>query len=673
MGTQLVRPDITQSWIRAELRSACASTRPPTTSTHNSPRPMRAARRGSGAGDSSLIARILRHPAGRPKCNTLYDEPMTKPVPTPAPVAAAIPSSLTLGWLLNELVASKLVTPATARQLVEPKATAGGGRPHPLVVVGAQDWADPRAPGRTLTVEALTLWLAQRAGLPYLRIDPLKLDMAAITEVVSYAYASRCGILPVQNAPNGVVFAVKDPFDLHWMRDLELGIKLPMKRVFANPLDIDRYLVEFYAIARSVKLTGQERSRLAPAELRNLEQLTELSRAGKLTAEDQHVVAIVDWLLQYAFDSRASDIHLEPRRDTGNVRFRIDGVLHDVYQLPAPVMPAITSRVKILGRLDIAERRRPQDGRIRTRSPEGKEIELRVSALPTAFGEKLVLRIFNPDVLVQDLKRLGFTAEEAALWRRMVSQPHGIVLVTGPTGSGKTTTLYASLKELATSEVNVCSIEDPIELIDGSFNQMQVQSNIDLSFAEGVRALLRQDPDIIMIGEIRDRETAEVAVQAALTGHLVLSTLHTNDSPSAITRLLELGVPAYLIRATLIGVLAQRLVRRLCPECKSPVPVSPEQWNELGVDSLLSMPANVYKAVGCLDCRQTGFRGRSGVYELMAVNPAIQSAIGDDPELPALREMATKAGMRPLRHAGAEKVVDGVTTIAEVLSLTQIG
>src|SRR5580658_8084874 len=599
---------------------------------------------------------------------------MTKPVPTALRARVATdPPTLTLGWLLDEMVKSELIPRSATKQLIEPVPRKDGGSHHPLVFAAAQDWPDRRTPGQKLSLEALTQWLAHRARLPYVRIDPLKLDVTSITEVISYAYASRSGILPISSSPTEIVFAVKDPFDVEWLKVLAPALKVPIKRVCANPLDIDRYVVEFYAIARSVRMSGQERSRLAPTELRNLEQLTELSRVGKLSAEDQHVVAIVDWLLQYAFDSRASDIHLEPRRDTGNVRFRIDGVLHDVYQLPAPVMPAITSRVKILGRLDIAERRRPQDGRIRTRSPEGKEIELRVSALPTAFGEKLVLRIFNPDVLVQDLKRLGFTAEEAALWRRMVSQPHGIVLVTGPTGSGKTTTLYASLKELATSEVNVCSIEDPIELVDGRFNQMQVQSNIDLNFAEGVRALLRQDPDIIMIGEIRDRETAEVAVQAALTGHLVLSTLHTNDSPSALTRLLELGVPAYLIRATLIGVLAQRLVRTLCPDCKASVPVSPEQWNELGVDSLLSMPANVYKAVGCLDCRQTGFRGRSGVYELMAVNSSIQSAIGDDPELPALREMATKAGMRPLRHAGAEKVVDGVTTIAEVLSLTQIG
>ena len=595
---------------------------------------------------------------------------MTKAAPIPTRAPAADPRSLTLEWLLDEMVKADLIPPSSARHLAEPPARKDGEKQHPLVIAASQDWPDRRTPGRKLSLETLTQWLAHRARLPYVRIDPLKLDVATITEVVSYAYASRSGILPINSGPTGIEFAVKDPFDVEWMRDLEPALKLPLKRVCANPLDIDRYLVEFYAIARSVKLTGRERSQFAPTELRNLEQLTELSRVGKLSAEDQHVVAIVDWLLQYAFDARASDIHLEPRRDTGNVRFRIDGILHDVYQLPAPVMPAVTSRVKILGRLDVAERRRPQDGRIRTRSPEGKEIELRVSALPTAFGEKLVLRIFNPDVLVHDLKRLGFTEAEATNWRRMIGQPHGIVLVTGPTGSGKTTTLYASLKELATAEVNVCTIEDPIELVDGRFNQMQVQSNIDLNFADGVRALLRQDPDIIMIGEIRDRETADMAIQAALTGHLVLSTLHTNDAPSAITRLLELGVPAYLIRATLIGVLAQRLVRTLCRDCRASVGISKEYWSQLGVGSAVAMPATVFKAVGCLECRQTGYLGRSGVYELMLLNPSIQAAVAQNSDLGNLRQLAIEGGMRPLRHAAADKIAAGVTTIDEVLALT---
>ena len=589
--------------------------------------------------------------------------------PSRPKAADSDPHSLTLPWVLAELAKAELISPQAAAQISAVPGGKPGETPHPLVVIAAQDWPDRRTEGQKLSLEVLTRWLAHRARIPYMRIDPLKLDVASITSVVPYAYASRAGILPVKSGSAGVVFAVKDPFATDWIRELEPALKAPVKRVCANPQDIDRYLVEFYAIARSVKI-GEERSRVGPAELRNLEQLTELSRAGKLSAEDQHVVAIVDWLLQYAFDSRASDIHLEPRRDSGNLRFRIDGILHEVYRLPAPVMPAVTSRIKILARLDVAERRRPQDGRIRTRSPDGKEIELRVSALPTAFGEKLVLRIFNPDVLLRDFSRLGFSAEEVRLWRAMVGQPHGIVLVTGPTGSGKTTTLYSTLRELATSEVNVCTIEDPIELIEGSFNQMQVQSNIDLHFADGVRALLRQDPDIIMIGEIRDKETADVAVQASLTGHLVLSTLHTNDSPSAVTRLLELGVPAYLVKATLLGVLAQRLVRTLCPHCKAPRDLALASWNELGVGDSVPTPKRIFSPAGCLECRQTGYMGRIGVYELMAIDSALRSAITPGVDSVELRRRALLAGMRPLRHAGAEKVAAGLTSISEVLSLT---
>ena len=590
-------------------------------------------------------------------------------VSTPLRAATASPHALTLSWLLAECAKEGLISGAAATEL-RTNIKKGSVATHPSVTIAAQEWPDRRASGRCLTLETLTQWLAQRVELPYVRIDPLKLDVARMTELVPHAYAQRAGILPIKCTATEVTFAVKDPFTLDWVQELAPILKLPVKRVLANPLDIDRYLTELYAVANSVKATDRAQSKLAPAELRNLEQLTELSQAGKLSAEDSHVVAIVDWLLQYAFDTRASDIHLEPRRDTGNVRFRIDGKLHDVYQLPAPIMPAITSRIKILSRLDIAERRRPQDGRIRTRSPDGKEIELRVSVLPTAFGEKLVLRIFNPDVAAHDFSKLGLSAAEAKSWRGLINQPHGIVLVTGPTGSGKTTTLYSSLKELATADVNVCTIEDPIEMIDGRFNQMQVAPTLGLTFADGVRALLRQDPDIIMIGEIRDRETAEVAVQAALTGHLVISTLHTNDSPSAITRLLELGIPAYLVRATLIGVLAQRLVRTLCPDCKEARALEPGQWEALGLEGTLAAPKRLYQAVGCLECRQTGYLGRSGVYELMPVNAAVQTAIDSTPDVPGLRRAAIDAGMRPLRRAGAEMIAAGLTTLDEVLALT---
>jgi general secretion pathway protein E len=351
----------------------------------------------------------------------------------------------------------------------------------------------------------------------------------------------------------------------------------------------------------------------------------------------------------------------------GVVRFRIDGVLHEVYQLPGNISNAITSRIKLLGRMDMVEKRRPQDGRIKTRTVEGKEIELRLSTMPTAFGEKLVMRIFDPEILVKDFAALGFAREQTLMWNDWTGQPNGIILVTGPTGSGKTTTLYSTLKHLATPEVNVCTVEDPIEMIEPSFNQMQVQQNIDLSFADGVRTLLRQDPDIIMIGEIRDIETAEMAIQAALTGHLVLSTLHTNDAPSTITRLLELGVPPYLINSTLLGVMAQRLVRTLCPACKQPGEIGEDVWQEMTLPWKTPKPQQVQTAKGCLECRMTGFRGRTGIYEMLPVSTEMKKLITTSPDPVQLKSLAYKEGMRSLRSNGAAKVAEGVTTPVEIL------
>ncbi len=401
-----------------------------------------------------------------------------------------------------------------------------------------------------------------------------------------------------------------------------------IQRVVTNPQDLTRFMLEFYTMARSVAKASD--AGLEVSSITNFEQMLELGQLKSPDANDAHIVNIVDWLLQYAFDQRASDIHIEPRREKGHVRFRIDGVMHHVYELPAAVNAAVTSRLKILGRMDVAEKRRPQDGRVKTKSQDGQEIELRLSTLPTAFGEKMVARIFDPDVLLRSFQELGLGGEDNARWQQMVSVSNGIVLVTGPTGSGKTTTLYSTLKQLATPEVNVCTIEDPIEMVEPAFNQMQVQHQIKLSFASGVRSLLRQDPDIIMVGEIRDLETAEMAIQAALTGHLVISTLHTNDAPSAVTRLIDLGVPPYLIKATVIGVMAQRLVRTLCPHCKQPEDVDAEAWNLLTKPFKARPPAQFMKPVGCLECRGTGYLGRMGVYEIMLLTEALRELIRDD-------------------------------------------
>jgi general secretion pathway protein E len=577
---------------------------------------------------------------------------------------------LTLAEVLEGLVADGLVGREDADKLVSDRRMHRGEH-HPLVLVADQKWKSLQPPHRLLHLEWLTEWLAGKTGLEYFHIDPLKINFTGVTEVMSNAYATRFKILPVQISTREVVIATSEPYVKEWEKELKHILRLDIRRVLANPLDIARYQVEFYNLAKSVKGAserGGDRSGLG-----NFEQLVEMGAANRqLDANDQHVVHVVDWLWQYAFDQRASDIHLEPRRELGIVRFRIDGVLHEVYQIPMAVMTAMTSRIKILGRMDVVEKRRPQDGRIKTRTADGQEIELRLSTLPTAFGEKLVMRIFDPEVLVKDFSELGFSEDDKARWNGMTSSPHGIVLVTGPTGSGKTTTLYSTLKSLATSEVNVCSIEDPIEMIEPSFNQMQVNPGIDLGFADGVRALMRQDPDIIMVGEIRDLETAEMAVQAALTGHLVLSTLHTNDAASAVTRLLDLGVAPYMLNSTILGVMAQRLVRVLCRHCKQKVKFETLRsedmsWEQFVAPWKAKRPEHVYRPVGCLECRNTGYLGRIGIYEILLLSAAVKRIIANGADLARLREVAYKEGMKPLRISGAMKVASGVTTLDEVL------
>ena len=539
---------------------------------------------------------------------------------------------------------------------------------HPLEIIAERNWVD-EIKTRSLTIDALTEWFAQRVGLTYFRIDPLKVDVTQVTDVMSFAYAQRFNVLAVKVEAHSITVATAQPFDRDWESELSRIHNKEFKQVIASPEEIRRYLVEFYTVSKSV-FGAKNDSQSGLGDLQNLESLMELGRVGKLDANDQHVVNIVDWLLQYAFDQRASDIHLEPRREMSNVRFRIDGILHEVYQIPTPVMAAVSSRIKILGRMDVAEKRRPQDGRLKTRSPDGQEIELRLSTMPTAFGEKLVMRIFDPEVLVRNFQELGFSAKDDEMWQSMIHQPNGIILVTGPTGSGKTTTLYSSLKQLARPDVNVCTIEDPIELVEPAFNQMQVQKNIDLDFSGGVKTLLRQDPDIIMIGEIRDMETADMAIQAALTGHLVISTLHTNDAPSAITRLMDIGVPPYLIQSSLIGVMAQRLVRTLCPHCKQPTEVDDDAWRALVTPWKSKKPETAQKPEGCLECRNTGYQGRMGIYEMFTFSKASKKLITEHCDIAALRQQVVKDGLMPMRLSGANKVANGITTIEEVMRVS---
>ena len=568
-----------------------------------------------------------------------------------------------LRWLLEDGIISAANYEQTSHRFA-----AGDSIQHPLVRLANAELMNAKT-GKPLDIEMLTEWLAGHCGMPYLRIDPLKVDVGRVADVMSITYAERRRALPLQFGSSEVTVATSEPFDLGWVPEIEAHTRKSLRMVVANPIELVRYTTEFYTLQRSVRNAIKTGEMAATA---SFEQLVELGRSNKqLDANDQGVVQVVDWLWQYAFDQRASDIHLEPRRDLSVIRFRIDGVMHTVYQLPPGVMNAMTARIKLLGRMDVVEKRRPLDGRIKTRNPQGDEVEMRLSTLPTAFGEKMVMRIFDPDTTVKQLDALGFGTHDAQRWEGLVSRAHGIILVTGPTGSGKTTTLYSTLRRLATDEVNVGTIEDPIEMIQPAFNQTQVQSAIDLGFAEGLRALMRQDPDIIMVGEIRDLETAEMAIQAALTGHLVFSTLHTNDAASAITRLSDLGVPPYLIGATVIGVLAQRLVRTLCIACKQPDEVTTaESIDEVIKPWRINGKVKPYKPVGCLECRMTGYRGRAGLYELLSVSDAANACIHPTPDISKLRKQALSEGLRPLRLAGAMKVAEGLTTIDEVLRAT---
>jgi general secretion pathway protein E len=589
---------------------------------------------------------------------------LTSVSPSPAPSPGA-DTPLSLELVLRELEKDGLVS----REMLDALRSTAKFRnyEHPLILVAEQKWRSAKPPMRVLTLEGLTEWLAVRLDVPYMHIDPLKVDFSAVSSVMSSSYAQRYRILPVAVTQDTVTIATSEPFVRSWVPEMNNLLRRKVEIVFANPLDVKRYVAEFFSLAQSVR-RAQEKVADDKNAVSSFEQLVQLGATGGTPdANDRHIVRIVDWLWQYAFEQRASDIHVEPRRDQGVVRFRIDGVLHQVYQIPQAVLTAMTSRIKLLARMEIVEKRRPQDGRIKTKSPEGDEVELRVATMPTAFGEKIVMRIFDPDVLMRDFRDLGFSDDDFNRWQGMTTKPHGIILVTGPTGSGKTTTLYSTLKTLATPEVNVCTIEDPIEMVEPAFNQMQVQANIGVNFDSGVRTLMRQDPDIIMVGEIRDLPTAEMAVQASLTGHLVLSTLHTNDAPTAVTRMVDLGLPPYLVNSTVLGVMAQRLVRTLCSKCKAEGdPLSDEHWEALTLPYRAKKPDKVYKAVGCLECRMTGFQGRIGLYEVMLFTPEFRKLVVGGADIDELRAQAFRDGMKPLRASGAHKIALGLTTVEEV-------
>ncbi|MFZ4857139.1 MAG: GspE/PulE family protein [Desulfuromonadaceae bacterium] len=518
--------------------------------------------------------------------------------------------------------------------------------------------------GKVLTVDAITEVLASAAGLPYLKIDPLKLDLHVVTDHIPRPFALKNLIVAVKESHGVITVAVADPFNEAIVNELAVARRLEIKRVLSSKSDILKILREFYGFRASVLAAEAEVS--TSIDLGNLEQFFKLKGQQDVESSEKHVISAVDFLLNYAFDQHASDIHIEPKRETSLIRFRIDGVIHNIHVIPKSMHAPIISRIKMLSRMDMAEKRRPQDGRIKTNF-NNKDIELRVSTVPVAFGEKVVIRVFDPDILLQDLDSMGFFSRELSLFNSFLRRPNGIVLVTGPTGSGKTTTLYSSLRSLSSPEVNIVTVEDPIEMVMEEFNQIGVQQGIGVSFDSILRNILRQDPDIIMIGEIRDRETAENAVQAALTGHLVLSTLHTNDTASTIIRLLDLGIPPFMISATVLGIVAQRLVRKICPHCKKTRTLSPDECAYLQLPETMSA---VWDGAGCKECRGTGYRGRSGLFEVMELNERLKTLVSGSAGLDSIREAARQSGVVTLREIAINKMLEGVTTYEEVIAMT---
>ncbi len=539
----------------------------------------------------------------------------------------------------------------------------------PVDIIESLKISSEKLGNKLLTSEIIMEAIARYLKLPFKKIDPLKLDSDVVTRFFSKPYALRHQMVPVEILDNKLTIATSNPFDPEGVDEIERTTDYDVSLVVATKDDIVRIITEFFGFKTAIAAAQKDID--SRSDIGNLEQFVKLKSITDLEATDQHIINAVEYLLHYAYSQRASDIHIEPKRNYSLIRFRIDGILHDIHRIPKAVHPAMTSRIKTLSRMDIAEKRRPQDGRIKTEH-EGREVELRISSLPTTFGEKIVMRIFDPVVLMQDIEELGFFKRELKLFKSFIANTNGLILVTGPTGSGKTTTLYSALKMIATSEVNVSTIEDPIEMVYEGFNQTAVNPKLDLTFANSLRTLLRQDPDIIMVGEIRDLETAENAIQASLTGHLVLSTLHTNDAPSSVTRLLDLGVKPFLINATLIGVMAQRLVRKVCSHCKEEYTLSKEECYVLGVDYEKAKKHTVAIGRGCPECRGTGYLGRSGLFEIMEITEDIRQAVNAEASPTDIKEIALKNGMNTLKKCAFQKLLRGATTFDEIIRVTGI-
>lgn len=589
----------------------------------------------------------------------------------------------TVDYLLGLLESAELLSPEQVQQVraqqasvrtrimrermsVEGTKKAARTRVGPAEIVAEFRFLTPT--GASLDQDAIARLVAADAGLAFEKPDPIEIDMKLVATTVSQPFARHHSCIPLRLENGKIVFALENPYDPELVRQLTEVADQPITIVLSSKKDISKLIAEVYGLSSSINAAEQEAT--SGLDIGNLEQLVRLKKTGEIEPTDRPIINAVEYLLNYAFDQRASDIHIEPKRENTMVRLRIDGVLHNIYQFPTAIHRAFTSRIKMLARMDISERRRPQDGRIKTQRDQ-HEIELRVSSMPVAFGEKLVIRVFDPQATIKDLSAVGMSPEEVDQWRKFIHRPHGMILVTGPTGSGKTTTLYSTLKELAGPDVNITTVEDPIEMVHEEFNQVLVQRRIDLTFAAALRTILRQDPDVVMVGEIRDAETAQMAAQAALTGHLVFSTLHTNDTASTVTRLLDLGIEPFLLSSVLVGVMAQRLVRRICPHCKTATHLTSEQVEMLDIKlpprSERALPA--YYGQGCSHCRGTGYYGRTGIFEMLTVDANIGRLITRQAGAPEIRKAARANGMIPLQEGAIRKLAGGLTTFEEVMTV----
>jgi general secretion pathway protein E len=544
---------------------------------------------------------------------------------------------------------------------------------HPAEVLAVMGFClndDARYP---LNERLIMQTLAKTLNLPFVDLDPLKIDAKLAPQLLSRPFARKHTALIIAADAKDVTVAVANPLDVGLVDDLTHLVRRNPRLVVATPSEIQRLITDFYGFRSAVAAAEVQVS--SGVDIGNLEQYIKLTRVQEIEASDTHIISAVEYILHYALDQRASDIHIEPRREQSAVRMRIDGVLHTVHSLPKPVHGAVVSRIKTLARLDIAEKRRAQDGRIKTARGD-REVELRVSTVSTAFGEKLVIRVFDPEAVLRGLSELGMFDPQLRIAEKFFSRPNGLILVTGPTGSGKTSTLYATLRAIATPEINIVTIEDPIELVVDAFNQVAVQPKIGMDFAQALRHILRQDPDVVMVGEVRDPETASITVQAALTGHLVLATLHTNDSSGAITRLLELGVDPFILASTLVGVIAQRLVRLVCPNCRVETFLSQDQMQLIGLD-VQELEAQgedprlmVAFGEGCVKCRTTGLVGRTGVFEVLPIDDKIRKLIISRAPSRDILKQAKNDGLMTLREAAIRKLAKAETSFDEVLRVT---